>query len=263
MKQQIMSKLRTLIKKNDESVSYRGDYASFEEAQKFCDGYDSKAIFEKAKYAVVAVIEGKAVYERDTFLFYEKAINYNLMMYLQRIFILENKLEICDWGGAFASTFFQHRDLLDEMNCQWTVIEQEHFVEYAKGHLERPNLHFCYPPESIDKIPKCNCVLFSSVLQYLDNANDVIQMVVAKKIKYIVVERTPVCKRHRVWIETVHEPIYEASYACCVFSESDFIEQFKRNGYELIDQWHSLVDGDIAIDGDTAVFKSFVFQYGG
>lgn len=255
-----ISGLRELFSKNDEIVSYNGDYSSFAEAQKFCDGYDSDAIFAKAVSAVTAVINGTAVYERDTFLFHEHATNYNLMMYLQKIFIQDNKLMVCDWGGAFASVFFQHKELLEEMDCQWTVVEQKHFVEYAKEHLERHNLHFCYPSELAKIIPQCNCVLFSSVLQYLDNSDNIIYDICEKSPTYIIVERTPVGNRKRIWVETVHEPIYEASYPCCVFEEKEFVQKFIGCGYKLIDSWHSLVDGDVPVSqNEIVIFKSYVF----
>ena len=74
-------------------VSYSGDFDSFAEAAKLCGGgYSSEAIFEKVKNAALAVAHGEAVYERDSFLFYEKAINYNLIMYLQMI-IMEEDIE--------------------------------------------------------------------------------------------------------------------------------------------------------------------------
>lgn len=82
-----------------------------------------------------------------------------------------------------------------------------------------------------------------------------------RKPSYIIVERTPVASKRRIWIETVHEPIYEAVYPCYVFEEAGLLREFETKGYQMIDSWHSLVDGDVPIsDKEMAVFRSYVFR---
>lgn len=53
-------------------VSFEGRFADFDSARKLCGGYEEQTIFEKVKNAAIAVKEGKACYERDGYLFYEK-----------------------------------------------------------------------------------------------------------------------------------------------------------------------------------------------
>lgn len=242
-------------------VSYNGDFKSFREAAKLCGGgYSTETIFNKVKNAALAVANGEAAYERDSFLFYEKAINYNLMMYLQMIIMKEGFLKICDWGGALGSTFFQHRELIETWECSWTIVEQPHFVQFGKRELAGGRLNFA---ESLDEIKECNCILFSSVLQYLEHYEEVISAACKKQPSYVIIERTPVSDKSKIWIETVHEPIYEAMYPCYVFKESELTGQFEEQGYRLIDSWHSLVDGVVPISGEEkAVFKSYVFEKG-
>ena len=90
---------KILRRKPFSAVEYYGDYRTFEEAKKDCEGYDGKAIFEKVSQSTMAVLQGKAVYERDGFLFYEKSVNYNLMMYLYQLYIEDGFINVCDWGG--------------------------------------------------------------------------------------------------------------------------------------------------------------------
>lgn len=240
------------------AIEMSGDYKSFSEAEKFCEGYDGKAIIEKVSGSTMAVLEGKAAYERDGFLFYEKAVNYNLMMYLYQCYIEDGFLDVCDWGGALGSTYLQHRALLERLNCRWSIVEQKHYVKFAKEHVHVDGLHFY---ESVsDMTEKYNLVIFSSVLQYLKHAAEIVADVIKTKPNYVVIERTPVSVCHHIWIQTVHEPIYEASYAACVYTEDELREMFEGSGYELIDSWHSLVDGDEWIDEKRVEYKSFVFK---
>lgn len=257
--QKLKSKVVNLFRpKTRPAIEMSGDYKSFSEAEKFCEGYDGKAIIEKVSGSTMAVLEGKAAYERDGFLFYEKAVNYNLMMYLYQCYIEDGFLDVCDWGGALGSTYLQHRELLESLNCRWSIVEQKHYVKFAKEHVHVDGLHFY---ESVsDMTEKYNLVIFSSVLQYLEHAAEIVADVIKTKPNYVVIERTPVSVCHHIWIQTVHEPIYEASYAACVYTEDELREMFEGSGYELIDSWHSLVDGDEWIDEKRVEYKSFVFK---
>lgn len=257
--------IKRLIKKilglEKKLVEYRGNFSSFAEAEKFCEGYDSDVILEKVKQGTMAVVNGKAAFERDSFLFYEKEINYNLMMYLYRIYIKDGYLNVCDWGGALGSTFLQHKDLLAELSCRWNILEQKHFIEFGKANIKIEGLSFRESLHDREEGEKYNCILFSGVLQYLENVWEIINLAMNEKPGYIILERTPVSDCSRIWIENVHEPIYEASYACRVFDEKELTSAFLTKGYNLIDSWHSLVDVDEKMDKDHKVeFKSFVFQ---
>lgn len=251
------------LKFHKPDVSYKGDYISFSEASNICKrndgGYDTDVIFNKVKTSTLAVKAGQAKYERDSVLFYDNQKNYNLIMYLALLARKTTSLNILDFGGALGSTYFQHKDIISELNCNWTIIEQNHYVAFGKENLESNGLHFCYS-ENLESLPKYDCVLFSSVLQYLENSSQIITSICRNKPSYIIVERTPVYKRKIFLIETVHEPIYEALCPCCVFCENDFIKSFTSSGYEFIDSWHSLVDGDVPFENSTIVFKSFIFK---
>lgn len=243
-------------------VEYLGKYETFEQAVENSVGYDDAAIFEKVKRSTLAVLHGEAVFERDSFLFYEKEINYNLMMYLQKIYIENGYLNVCDWGGALGSTYMQHRELLEKMSCRWDIIEQEHFVEFGKNNIKLNGLGFLKSLGDQDNDIHYNCFLLSSVLQYLDHPEEIVKKIINEQPEYIIVERNPVSDCHHIWIENVHEPIYEAAYACCVFDRKEFVDMFCKGGkYELIDRWHSLVDGDVSIDKyHKAEFWSYIFR---
>ena len=276
----IYRKIKRIIKcqtKLIQVVGYSGNFASFKEASDYINhtfeggGYDADTIFKKVTESTLAVIHGEALFERDSFLFYEKQTNYNLMMYLYKYFGFEEreatkkagelvKLNVLDFGGSLGSTYLQHKDELSKIDAHWTVTEQPHFVEFGKKNVALENLSFALNEELEDKWSDFNVFLFSSVLQYIENATEMIDKMIAKKCKRIIIERTPVSDHIRYWIETVHEPIYEAVYPCQVFEEESFINHFTNNGFSLVDSWHSLVDGDQHIDGKTIQFKSFVFE---
>lgn len=242
-------------------VQYKGVYNSWEEANIVCKGYDADEIFEKVKKSTLAVVNGEAIYERDAVLFYEKQYNYPLLSYLLTIDREYKRLNVIDWGGSLGSTYFQNRHFLDNItnNYSWTVIEQKHFVEFGKKSINDAKLSFQYNLNELKRIEDYQCIIFSSVLQYLDFAVSLCKQVVELKIPYIIIERQPVAEKDIITVEYVKEPIYNATYPAHFFAEEEFCRMFTECGYKLIDSWNSLVDSDVWIRKNKVTFKSFVF----
>ena len=123
----------------------QGDYVSYAAAEKKCIGYDADNILQKVLKSTLMVKNGECAYERDGVAFFEKDINYNLMMYLYQIRQKEGQLHVCDFGGALGSTYWQHKDMFEEMgNVEWNVVEQENYIQCGKTNLENKTLRFFY-----------------------------------------------------------------------------------------------------------------------
>lgn len=248
-----------------QAVSYKGNYQSFWAAKKDVElkhgeGYAADSIFRKVSESTLKVLRGEAAFERDSFLFQEKQVNYNLMMYLYQAHARDGYLNVLDFGGALGSTYLQHREELEEIGAGWTVTEQEHFVRFGKENVASGKLEFAGNGELEAKWPSFNVLLLSSVLQYIENPEELIAGLCSRGIRNIIIERTPVSDHDRFWVETVHEPIYEAAYPCRVFEERGFVRLFESAGYILRDSYHSLVDGDIYTWNKVVEFKSFIFE---
>ncbi len=258
-----MKKLYGKLVRKQQEVNYAGDFSTWSEARENCEGYDSNSIFQKVSNAAMQVKKGKALFDRDSVLFYEEEWNYPLIAWLQKIAAkYDQRLTIIDFGGALGSTYYQNRNFLKESihQLQWIIQEQSHFVEFGKKKLADQELVFENDLKKIAEVYSVNVLLFSSVLQYLENWMEVVKREISMhSIEDIIIERTPVGNRNRIWVETVHEPIYEASYECQVFEEQKFVKFFEEQGYVLKSSWHSLVDSDVVCGDDIVVFKSFVF----
>ena len=127
----------------------------------------------------------------------------------------------------------------------------------GKREFESSSLHFI---DGLSEIyENIDVVLLSGVLQYLENYQDVIKSIIdILEPKMIILERTPIAKKSRITIQNVPVQIYRATYVHRFFSKSMLLEKFR--GYDLIDSWHSLVDGDIKIkDDEIATWMSYVF----
>ena len=247
------------------AVQYTGCYDSWDSAREKSTGYGTDNILNKVEESILIVKEGKANYERDGVLFYEKKYNYPLMLHICGIAKEYNNIfNVIDWGGSLGSTYFQNRKLIEDLNIiyQWTVVEQEHFVTFGKAKLCDEHLNFEYNLQTVKNIEKYNCILLGSVLQYIDFADELLEQVVKLEIPYIIIERTPFGNKDYYVIEKVRQPIYDATYPLHVIDQKNLFTFLNDHGYDVLDEWKSDIDSPIRINSNVIEYMSYVFKRG-
>lgn len=245
------------------STKWVGNFSSWEEALASTGGYSSKEIIEKVYNSTKEVVSGRAKYERDSVLFFEEEFDDDLIDIIKKIILTKSsknktkKVTVLDFGGALGSTYFKNKKLLSKIkSLNWCVVEQKEFAELGKKHFEDKTLKFYSSLDSFfEKNPSIDLVLFSSVLQYLENPFDIVNKVIQKKPLVIVVLRTPFTQGDlRICVQKVNPKIYFASYPCYIFNEKSFIRAFGKK-YILV---NSVVNDDYS--SKNFLFKSFVFR---
>ena len=212
-----------------------GPYASYEAALAHSSGYDSPLILAKVKHAVVEVLEGKAVYERDGTAFATMPQRLKLRELLLNY--LSPTANVVDFGGGLGGTFINNRDLVS-VGQHWAVIEQPAFVtagEKLAHDYELPlefhnNLHGL--GRSIDLL------ILSSVLPYLPSPYEILQQVLKLSPKLILIDRTAFIDHGEEvwWVQD--EPSYYGtpiSYPISPLLEKRVLASLK--GYEIVDRW--------------------------
>lgn len=223
---------------------YSGIYATWQEAQQNARGYDAPEIIAKVFDATRKVIAGEAVFERDSLLFQYEEYHYPLLFALYRTAIATGRLHVLDFGGALGSTFRQHLRLLRAAGCDlsWNVVEQAGFVAAAKRLDLEQELHFHHSIEEASAHQQIDTILFSSVLQYLEDPSDVLRQ--AAGFRYLIVDRHPeFCERTQglLTVQEVSEPIYDASYPVRIWGKNELRDRLKQD-YLLRDEWVSEID---------------------
>lgn len=236
---------------------WHGNFTSWEAAKLKCAGYDTDLILQKVKQSALKVKEGTVAYERDSFIFSEVQYSYELLSALMWIAARSRgKLNILDFGGSMGSTYYQNKlflDSLDEVN--WCIVEQPGFVQAGKELFEDERLGFFHNIDDCFMFCDIDVVLFSSVLQYLENPHKIIDQVISKKPKFIIIDRTPfITNKSRITIQTVNPAIYTARYPCWFFNESDLISGL-AGSYNKILEFKALDKSNIKSE-----FKGFLFE---
>ncbi len=243
---------------------WAGNYSSWEEVQKYCTGYDGELILERCKNSLLKIKDGEAVYERDTVLFDEIQYSTALLAGLQKA-ALENSGNLCvlDFGGSLGSSYYQNRSFLGSLNnLEWCIVEQPHFVDCGKKTFENEELKFYYTIEECLKEKKPNVILLSSVLQYLDNPEQIIDNVLDTGAPYIVLDRLALSNESRniLTIQSVDKSFYEAKLGHWFFSYDKILSKFS-DSYDLLLSARSFADAPIVLDKQTpCYFNILIFR---
>ena len=212
-----------------------GPYASYAAALAHSSGYDSPLILAKVKHAVVEVLEGKAVYERDGSAFATMPQRLKLRELLSNY--LSPKANVVDFGGGLGGTFINNRDLVS-VGQHWAVIEQPAFVTAGQELAHDYGLQVEFHNKLHGLGRSIDLLILSSVLPYLQSPYEILQQVLKLSPKLILIDRTAFIDHGEEvwWVQD--EPSYYGtpiSYPICPLLEKKVLASLK--GYEILDRW--------------------------
>lgn len=260
----VINKIRSVFKSSapEKKSGWFGDYATWEEVEKECVGYDSSEILNKVRTSVLKVRNGEAVYERDSVLFNEIQYSQDLIQSFKDS-IRNGKLHITDFGGSLGSSYFQHKSIFKDLeDLKWAVVEQKHFVECGQKKIAIDHLKFYNTVEEALKEQSNQVLLLSSVIPYFKEPYSLINKMLLYDFENIIIDRTAFIEgnKERITKQIVPEFIYKASYPAWFLNESKFVKAFSSK-YELVREFKSAFDPDgIMEDGKKVYRKGFYFK---
>ena len=215
---------------SEKTVSYKGSFESWEQATKNSIGYDSECILKKSNDSFDKIITGVQKCEKDTISFDEYQYSLPLLLGLNYISKADkDNLNVLDFGGSFASSYFRNFDILENLDINWTVVEQKKIVEIALAKVKHINNLSFITSSELDhekKKKSYNVVLFGSSLQFMQSPSDTIKNVIHQGVESIIFEQTPVVNsgERKLTVQKVREPIYDASYPAWHFNEKELVK---------------------------------------
>lgn len=209
-----------------ERLGLTGNYASWEAARADSSGYDADVIVHSTADALGRVKRGEAVYERDSVLFDE--IQYAWPMLAGLLWVAARsggKLNVLDFGGSLGSSWFQSRAFLTDLDAvRWNIIEQPRYVKVGRRGFQDDQLQFYNSLDECLAETEPNVILLSSVLQYLEQPYDLLDLLRLSPCQFLIIDRTPFWSgsADRICVQQVPPEIYPASYPSWIFSAQRF-----------------------------------------
>ncbi len=221
-----------LFKKSIPDVSFLETTKTWEELESLQEGYSNKKILENYSEAL-----------KDTKIKPDSALIYSSIASIAS-YAYKNggKAKIVDFGGGTGNFYYEIKELFPDLDLEWIVIEQEYIVDHfkkAKSEIKYFTLDQ-YLDES-DK--KCDILLLSGVLQYIQNNNNIIfKLQCHLTPQEIILDRTFYTYKgdRKLCLQHVNKDI---SYPAYLFNKEELYENFGRtwNQYKLFNEWQSPV----------------------
>jgi putative methyltransferase (TIGR04325 family) len=157
-------------------------------------GYSDEAILQRVIEASREVVAGRAAYERDSILFAEAAVPFQLVAGILRSAAMDRgRVRVVDIGGSLGSTYRQCRSFLSTLeSLEWHIVEQAKFVDAGKKEFSTPELQF---HAAIDDVPSegtPSTFLLSSSLQYIERPYELLSSLTTMPARHLVIDRTPI-----------------------------------------------------------------------
>lgn len=211
------------------SVTYSGEYETWKAAQAAATGYEQQNILQRVAAATDKVVRGEAAFERDSVVFAEQEYVFPLLAALLRAAVDADRrpLAVIDFGGALGSSYFQCRSFFPlDWKFNWCVVEQEHYVIEGRKRFESEELHFCSSMREATASGKPHLVLLSSVLQYLESPEWILDECYESGACFMYIDRTALSAEERdsYTVQRVPASIYRASYPCRILSRARLVK---------------------------------------
>jgi putative methyltransferase (TIGR04325 family) len=149
---------------------------------------------------------------------------------------------VVDFGGGYGETWFQLSNFLNPLPINWNVIELDEKVEIARRAGFEDEVITFNNSEKIDcKIEKLDCLLLGGVLQYLEDPYHLLEDLLEKKPKVVVVDRTPMRdypnNSENFYVQKSPNRLGGSSHPLRILNVQRVQEIFQKKGYEKMGEY--------------------------
>jgi putative methyltransferase (TIGR04325 family) len=235
----------------------RGQYPTWQQAVRHSTGYSERAMLSRIASTESVVNSGGQLHERDGALFDQPVTPYPLLSFLLRAAGISGRLTVLDFGGSLGSTYRQCAPFLSHLpQLRWNVVDQPQLVEVGRQRFTTDVLQF---HSSIEEASPPDVVIFSGVLQLLDDPFDILARAVAHNPQTILIDRTSFSKRREdiISLRIVSDRRFAAKLPFRVFG-AETIERALPN-YRKIAEFRA-IDPDMRAGTTTVHFLGKAFE---
>lgn len=244
---------------NKNGALFSGDYWSWQDAVKDADGYDADVILQRVRGAALKVKRGEAAFERDSVVFEKTEFRWPVLACLLAVAARNGgRLHVVDFGGSLGSVYFQHLSVLKNLNrLLWSVTEQPHYVQCGRDEFEDGTLAFFSSFEECILRAPVDVVLFSGVLQNVENPSELLRNAARMPIPFFLIDRTPFIDglKDRITLQKVPEVIFPASLPHWFLARQKFDVLIQDLGLIQLAEWPTADHADIK-----SQYKGFFYE---
>ena len=241
----------------------RGRFPSWQAACEASTGYSQPVILERLTIATYEAVRSRGqLFDRDGVLFAAPITPFPLLACLL-VAAGKNggKLSVLDFGGGLGSTYRQCQPFLAHLSLlRWNIVEQDNVAAVGREKFSTDVLRFCRSIDEVSSAGPIDVVLFSGVLQYLDEPYAILATALSSKPAMIVVDRNPFWNGDQdlFSLQMVSDEIFPASLPFRTFSKNS-LESALVPAYRKLSEFDT-VDPDMRVGFDTVRFRGKIFE---
>ncbi len=261
----LLNSLKTILVDKNSKIIYQGPFLTWEEAKANSYGYEDENIFSRVLEVAENVKNCNILFERDSVGFFEYSYSNPILIGLLNV-AANNKgrVNLIDFGGSLASSYFRHYPFLYHLpELKWNIVEQrQNVINGSALFLHHYPLYFYGSIDECLRSSNINAALFSASIQYLEDSYSIISKIFHhESIEQIIIDRIPITsQKNDVFIvQEVSPLIYKGSYPLRIFSRQKFLELFSGEWILLLNEI-SPEGWQVAENGVNFVYESFIFQ---
>lgn len=218
----------------------KGPYGSHGAALADATGYDSPLVAQQVEEATLAVLEGRAAYERDGTAFQDRP---DLAIHGVLRQVLTPRATIADFGGGLGGLYINAPELFPQ-GCRRLVIEQTSMVAAGQGLASAHGLAIeFFDGSDLRAIPSVDVLVISGVLQYLPDPWPLLNGLLHQlRPASVIVDRTSISRGPSRWYLQTNRGYYKepVTYPMQVLERRRLLAAF--TGYRPVYQWHNAFD---------------------
>jgi putative methyltransferase (TIGR04325 family) len=166
-----------------------------------------------------------------------------------------------DFGGGLGSTYRQCRPFLSQFSqVDWSVVEQPHVAAAGRMHFQNEGIVFYDNMREAAGDAAPDIVIFSSVLQYLEDPYEVLDQAAHLGSQTILIDRTPFSglSSDSYAVQVVDEAIFPARLPFRIFG-IDRLEEALHTRYRRIGEFDA-IDQSMSLGKMPVRFKGLAFK---
>lgn len=256
----LRSAKRRIVRHKDPLHGQFGDWGA---ACKQATGYHQPIILDRLIAAAEeANSSGGQKFDRDGVAFNRPITPFPLLVYiLQAAVRCSDQVQVIDFGGGLGSTYRQCRSFLSRIpSLHWNIVEQSHVAAAGRSRFQSDVLRFHdnLAEAAADATP--DVVIFSSVLQYLDDPYSIVDQAMRLRPQTILIDRTPFCENpdDLYSVQIVDDTIFPARLPFRIFGKNRLEEKLSA-GYRQIGEFVA-IDRDMLLGTQQVKFRGLAFE---
>lgn len=258
----VWPQLARLIRYN--SSMWSGSYPDWEAAAQACRKTSLEGQRLAYERALGEVLDGRALFERDSLLQHQPATCWPLMLALRDLQARGTpQPTVLDYGGGLGSVYFQHRPWwTSDRPVTWNVVELPEIAATGRRLVQDPQLQFFDSLDEAVRHRPPDLIVAAGIVSMVPRPEALLHALAALGAQWVFVDRVPVSQRqgqHLITRQVVPRSIYESESQFWFFDECRFL-QILSSHWEIVGQSLSDCDDPVWVEGYHYQWRGYLLR---